>query len=159
MGSGSQRDDSKVTKEEKATYDKKYYAENKEKKAEYSRQYQKENPEKINAISARYRKRHPERAKITQDKSRKKRREKTILRYLELKYEGTPCLDCDRVFPFCAMDFDHRPGESKEFGIATKNNLIVTPDHIASIEKEISKCDFVDATCHRIRTRGYRDNV
>ncbi len=143
-----------MTKTEKASYDREYYAKNKEKKAEYSRKYQKENPEKINAISASYRKRHPERAKATQDTSRKNRRGKTILGYLELKYSKLSCTDCGTVFPFCAMDFDHRSGETKEFGIATKNNLIATPDRIALLEKEILKCDFVDATCHRIRTEG-----
>ena len=142
----------KRNKEKRAAYDKEYYANNKEKKAEYSRKYQKENPEKINEISAIYRKRHPERAKATQVKCRKNRKEKTILGYLELKYSGIPCMDCGRVFLFYAMDFDHRPEEVKSFGVSTKNNLLATPDRIAVLEKEIAKCDLVDATCHRIRT-------
>ncbi len=143
-----------MTKEEKAEYDKEYYRLNKEKKAQYTAQYQKEHPEKIREISRRYRKRHPERARENSRKSRNKRQKDkvTVSSYLISKYSNIPCMDCSGIFPFCAMDFDHRPEELKSFGIATMNDLNITSERISKIEKEISKCDLVCATCHRIRT-------
>ena len=68
-------------------------------------------------------------------------------------YGGVPCMDCEGVFAWCAMDFDHRPGEGKEFGIGAISALKATPERIAKVEKEISKCDLVCASCHRVRTQ------
>lgn len=58
-----------------------------------------------------------------------------------------PCMDCGRVFPPCAMDFDHQPETAKKF----------VPSRLKSVSKklameELSKCDVVCACCHRIRT-------
>lgn len=57
---------------------------------------------------------------------------------------GKPCMDCDREFPPCAMDFDHVRGDKK------KDVSSLTT--IKSITAEIAKCDLVCANCHRIRT-------
>lgn len=70
-----------------------------------------------------------------------------------LNYGGTPCVDCQRTFPWCAMDFDHRLGETKSFNIASKGTQKATQDRIDLVEKEILKCDIVCANCHRVRTQ------
>ena len=79
-------------------------------------------------------------------------RRDSVIYWIKTKYEGLPCMDCKRVFPWCAMDFDHRPEETKEFGIAMMSSYKATPDRISKVMKEISKCDLVCASCHRIRT-------
>ena len=105
----------------------------------YNQQYYRDNPE---VAAARYKKR----------KEREKRDRSRIIDWILLKYEGVPCMDCGKVWPWCAMDFDHRPGEKKEFQIASKSGHKSTPERIAQIEKEIAKCDLVCASCHRVRT-------
>lgn len=61
-------------------------------------------------------------------------------------------MDCDGVFAWCAMDFDHRPGELKEFRIGGIGGSRATFNGIAKVELEIMKCDLVCACCHRVRT-------
>jgi len=48
------------------------------------------------------------------------------------------------------MDFDHRPGEVKEFNLAQ----VMSQSRISwsRLLAEIAKCDVVCANCHRIRT-------
>jgi hypothetical protein len=75
-----------------------------------------------------------------------------IIGWLLSRYEGTPCMDCATVFPWRVMEFDHRPEEQKAFGVSSRNALLVSPETIAEVEKEIAKCDLVCANCHRIRT-------
>jgi hypothetical protein len=77
----------------------------------------------------------------------------TIMGWLLHKYTGTPCMDCGGVFEWCAMDFDHRPEETKEFVIGYMASRAANPNNIAKTEKEILKCDVVCSNCHRVRTR------
>jgi hypothetical protein len=77
----------------------------------------------------------------------------SIMGWLLHEYTGTPCLDCGGVFEWCAMDFDHRPEEIKEFGVTTLASRAANPKNIAKVEKEIAKCDIVCSNCHRVRTR------
>ena len=65
-----------------------------------------------------------------------------------------PCQDCGNVFPPCAMDFDHRPGEVKVLEISKCKTR-------TQVDLEVPKCDLVCANCHRIRTwkRGLSTNV
>ena len=66
----------------------------------------------------------------------------------------TPCMDCGNNYPQECMDFDHRPGESKQNNVGT----MVSHGHgRESVMAEIAKCDIVCANCHRIRTRKRRD--
>ena len=127
-----------------------------EAKRRYQRKYDKEwyqkNKDKVKDTRAKYYIEHKDRINKHRREVRITKRDRTILFYVEFKYSGTPCMDCNTVYEFCAMDFDHRPNEVKSFGIATKNDLLATPDRISQVEKEISKCDLVCATCHRIRT-------
>lgn len=83
---------------------------------------------------------------------RRKKKDNIILNWLITKYEGVSCVDCNKTFPFCVMDFDHKPDEIKEFNISTKGQYKITPENIALVEKEISKCQLICSNCHRIRT-------
>jgi len=63
-----------------------------------------------------------------------------------------PCQDCGGCFPPECMDFDHRDGETKFFGVAAGKLRFGLP----TIAAEIAKCDLVCANCHRIRTEKRR---
>ena len=63
-----------------------------------------------------------------------------------------PCIDCGKRFPPECMDFDHRPGEEKNFCVAGK--LTLPWDRVVS---EIAKCDVVCSNCHRTRTIQRRE--
>jgi hypothetical protein len=62
---------------------------------------------------------------------------------------ATPCADCLNYFHFVAMDFDHRPGETKVEEVMA---MIANSKPMERILTEIAKCDIVCANCHRIRT-------
>jgi len=61
---------------------------------------------------------------------------------------AVPCADCGGSFPPCAMDFDHRSSELKEFGVTRMIGRSGTERILA----EVAKCDIVCANCHRART-------
>ncbi len=122
-----------------------------EKKRERARIWYIENLEYARARSKEYQRKHPEIGKASH--ARYKAKKHRVVDYLIKKYGRIPCMDCDKVWPWCAMDFDHRPGEVKEFGIGVFSNNKATPERVAQIEKEISKCDLVCASCHRVRTQ------
>lgn len=61
------------------------------------------------------------------------------------------CYDCGGMFPAEALDWDHAPGAEKCFNIGDR---ILHP--IEETMTEISKCQVVCATCHRIRTASRR---
>jgi hypothetical protein len=113
----------------------KWYAENKE----YAREKQKE-----------YQRKHPEVARRANVKYRANNQ--LVIDWLIEKYGNNPCEECGHWFPWCAMDFDHRPDEGKEFGLGTVGHSKATPERLAKVEKEIAKCDLVCSNCHRIRT-------
>ena len=66
-----------------------------------------------------------------------------LLRALKSK----PCMDCGQKYPSYVMDFDHRPGTEKKFGL--KN---MGARSVETILAEVAKCDLVCANCHRERT-------
>jgi hypothetical protein len=74
-------------------------------------------------------------------------RAKRVAMVREMK--DKPCVDCGQRFPFFAMEFDHRDGETKEFNIATAVRTLIGLDRLL---KEIEKCDLVCCLCHRFRT-------
>lgn len=79
---------------------------------------------------------------------------RNMLRYwAEDKYKGTPCMDCGGVFEWVSMDWDHRPGEIKLFGLASMGRRTINQERIKKMEDEMAKCDLVCANCHRVRTR------
>jgi len=61
-----------------------------------------------------------------------------------------PCADCRIKYPYWIMDFDHRPGEVKQFEVSRSWHSK------AAMELEISKCDVVCSNCHRNRTEQRR---
>jgi len=105
------------------------------------KQWKKDNPEKVRDNN--------KRTQLTR---------KRIKTWVAAKYEGIPCMDCGGVFPFVAMDFDHRPDEDKEFGIANFGMWSETERNIAIVEKEIAKCDLICGNCHRVRTWNRNKN-
>jgi hypothetical protein len=60
--------------------------------------------------------------------------------------ETTPCLDCNRSFKACQMDFDHVRGVKS----GTVSQMLGLDTSV--LLAEIEKCDLVCANCHRIRT-------
>ena len=58
------------------------------------------------------------------------------------------CADCGYNAHPEALDFDHRPGETKMLNIGQKLCNV----GLARIKEEIVKCDVVCSNCHRVRT-------
>ena len=144
-------------KEEIQMYNKKYYEEHKDS----WKGYQKKNKERIKKNHKKWCEKNPEYQREWNKKNPEKCKEyyqreanskDRILYYLIEKYEGVPCIDCEGVFDWCAMDFDHKPGKVKDFGIAAFGWYKTTPKNIARVENEIAKCDLVCSNCHRVRT-------
>lgn len=79
--------------------------------------------------------------------------EATIKSFI-LEAKRAPCVDCDGSFAPCVMDFDHLPGNEKEFGVAEGRS-----QGIERVKAEIAKCDLVCANCHRIRTFNRRGTI
>jgi len=67
-------------------------------------------------------------------------------------YKSVPCADCAQSYPYYVMDFDHREGETKLYGVAQLHRF----KSLAILEAEIAKCDVVCSNCHRIRTQARR---
>lgn len=80
-------------------------------------------------------------------KRQKERRDSSLAR----KLKNQPCADCNNSYHYSAMDFDHRVGTVKKFGVAAHTNC--SPDFLRD---ELMKCDVVCANCHRIRTWNRR---
>lgn len=80
-----------------------------------------------------------------------KRRKKALEFFRSLK--EYPCADCGNRFHPCVMDFDHREGETKLFGIG--RDYYKHPKE--QVLAEIKKCDLVCANCHRMRTFNRRN--
>lgn len=65
------------------------------------------------------------------------------------------CLDCGYREHAIALDFDHRPGETKARGGVSA--LVKSACDWAIVLAEIAKCDVVCANCHRVRTKARGD--
>lgn len=100
-----------------------------ERRAEHNRKYYQKNKAKVVALNQANKKRN--------------------LDHVTKIKEESPCMDCGRFFPACAMDFDHVVGE-KFKDIAS---MVANGHSLAAIDAEIAKCELVCACCHRIRTR------
>lgn len=61
--------------------------------------------------------------------------------------KDVPCMDCEREFHSCQMDFDHREGEDKKYNVSDMKGM-----SLLEVKKEIAKCDVVCSNCHRMRT-------
>lgn len=76
----------------------------------------------------------------------KRRREQMdlLIRIREL----TPCMDCGKQFPVCAMEFDHRNSDEKSALVSQMAGRV----GIRTLLEEIAKCDIVCTNCHRDRS-------
>jgi len=84
--------------------------------------------------------------RIKQNVSKKKRRALRVAWMRSLK--AGPCIICRREYHPAAMDFHHRPGEKKLFGVSQRCESYSE----AAILAEIAKCDLMCSNCHRIET-------
>lgn len=86
---------------------------------------------------------------VASRRARQKANRKKLKQVIE-DLKSVPCADCDKSFPFYAMDFDHVSGK-KEFEIgAARRDLSCLA--LKTLMQEIAKCEVVCAVCHRIRT-------
>ena len=93
-----------------------------------------------------YRSKNPD---VRDRSARSKDRRERARAYARGVKSTTPCMDCGQQFPWFAMDFDHRPDETKLMDIS---KLVNRMSAISTLAAEIAKCDIVCAVCHRIRT-------
>jgi hypothetical protein len=72
------------------------------------------------------------------------------IRHRELirRVKARPCAGCGVQYPYYVMDFDHRNGKDKVFGLNAVDRMT-----LPGILREIEKCDVVCANCHRERTQ------
>lgn len=61
--------------------------------------------------------------------------------------ESSPCMDCNKFYPYYIMQFDHVSGEK----IASVSYL-ANRGTIDQALEEIKKCDLVCSNCHAART-------
>ena len=148
------------TVEENRAYNKKYYAANKEQrkaqKSVIARKYYAANKDEIKAYQKGYRTENPDKLKIRHAENYRKNKENgTVMRnWLISKFKNDPCMDCNVLYPYYVMEFDHREREVKEFNISKMGVLKITQKAIDKTTKELNKCDYVCANCHRERSWG-----
>lgn len=70
----------------------------------------------------------------------------------ELK--SVPCMDCGNSYDPVCMDFDHLRDKIKNVANLAKDSF-----SLASLNKEIDKCEVVCANCHRLRSKNRRNGV
>ena len=126
----------------------------------YDRKYRADNPESIKRQQHKWEINNKDKIQAKNRKLYEKglKEGTSIKGRILLKYQDTPCIDCGGVFPWCAMDFDHRPEETKSFQIGNVGCVLATPTRLAELEKEIAKCDLVCSNCHRVRTKNRMNN-
>jgi hypothetical protein len=78
----------------------------------------------------------------------RKKRQREVLAYIQQIKLERGCMDCGYRDNAVALDFDHLPGHTKEYRIATMAAGLKR----SKIDAEIAKCEVVCANCHRIRT-------
>lgn len=69
------------------------------------------------------------------------------IRELIREQKNKPCMDCEIIYPYYVMEFDHTEN-NKEYIVSQ----LVSSGNISKIMTEISKCDVVCSNCHRERT-------
>src|SRR5690349_21757011 len=57
-----------------------------------------------------------------------------------------PCTDCEKMYPYYVMQFDHL--KDKSFNIANTSKI----SSLKKLLEEIAKCEVVCANCHAERT-------
>ena len=74
----------------------------------------------------------------------KKRTKWAINAYLSELKANTPCHDCNKLYHFAVMDFDHTRG--------TKRTELSKASTWKQVFDELPKCDLLCSNCHRLRT-------
>jgi bacterioferritin-associated ferredoxin len=84
----------------------------------------------------------------------KSKRNQVNYAYVRNLKENFPCTDCGQKYPYYVMDFDH-------IGTDKSNNVseMVNRFGLATIIKEIAKCELICSNCHRIRTHKRRQST
>ncbi len=90
----------------------------------------------------RYYKEHKERSMQLQRDRRDKKR-----KFIQAYKTNVPCKDCNIIYPFYMMEFDHVRG-TKVSNVGTMYKKYT----LEEIKKEIAKCEIVCANCHAHRT-------
>lgn len=72
---------------------------------------------------------------------------KAVGEYLR-EVKNVPCMDCGQTYPYYVMDFDHVRGEK----LIEVGSMRSYGSSLASVKKEVFKCDVVCSNCHRVRT-------
>lgn len=67
--------------------------------------------------------------------------------YVRKIKESNPCSDCNKIYHYSQMDFDHL-GDKKQ----NISRLVNSEASIKTIKQELSKCELVCSNCHRLRT-------
>jgi len=73
---------------------------------------------------------------------------KAAIRKLVTEAKDRPCMDCGERYPYYVMDLDHVRG-TKSFDLSVAGRHMKS---LATVQKEIDKCDVICANCHRKRT-------
>lgn len=76
----------------------------------------------------------------------KEAREKAVA-FVRTAKEGKPCSDCKNTYHPYVMDFDHLHDKLKSIAFMAHQGV-----SIATLTKEMAKCELVCANCHRMRT-------
>lgn len=84
---------------------------------------------------------------VVKARSARNRRATVLLvrRFLEEYKNKHPCVDCLEADPV-VLEFDHRDPKTKKFDIGTARSRGIS---LASVQKEVEKCDVRCANCHR----------
>ena len=80
---------------------------------------------------------------------RQKNNRETINQYIRQIKSSNPCADCNKLYPYWVMEFDHLSSKQKRFGI---NKWHESTKNFQEVENEIKKCDVVCSNCHKDRT-------
>lgn len=98
------------------------------------------------AFAAYMRKRRKDRPDVrARDLIVSKRSVEKVKQFVRSQKEGKPCVDCNTVYPYYVLQFDHRGDDPKMF-------MLSNAPSIEKAKVEILKCDLVCANCHAART-------
>ena len=98
-----------------------------------------------------YRKQHvKDRISIRPKTIKQQKLREELRKFVDSVKASVACVDCNRSFDPCQMDFDHRPGTEKK---ASVSNFAALGSK-KNVEIEMAKCDLVCVLCHRKRTHN-----
>jgi hypothetical protein len=78
----------------------------------------------------------------------KKARMDAMRKYIRAIKNSTPCLDCNELYPWYVMDFDHVNGKKT----TSISEMVQQSAAKWKVLSEITKCELVCSNCHRKRT-------